>query len=249
MAIEIDNDYALYQVTDTLHQLVDRLNFNQDMIDTNTRTIDSALSTLMFEYQPSKINADSDFSINTSELIINADSDIQIYSASDVLIRAPMGFEVDAGIIKLDAESGVVFLDNGTEYASIDHDSGGLHLQISVASQNALTLSGTNSTFPGTITLPSSGVGSPATSAKTVDGAITEVHDELDDLSDDILPRINTLESKVGTIEGKVVSLQNKDANLEGRIQSLEALNISSRLNSIEASLQNILLRLDILEI
>lgn len=249
MAIEIDNDYAVYQITDTLHQLVDRLNLNQDKLDANTRTIDSALSTLMFEYQPAQINADSDFSINTSELIINADSDIQIYSASDVLVRAPQTFEVDAGIIRLDAASGVVFLDNGTEYASIDHDSGNLNLQISVASQDALTLSGTNSIFPGTITMPSSGVGSPATVAKTVDGAISEVHDELDDLSADVLPRINTLEGKVGTIEGQVISLQNKDANLEGRMQSLEALNISSRLNSIEASIQSILLRLDILEI
>ena len=249
MAIQIDNDYALYQVTDTLHQLVDRLNTNQDKIDLNTREIDSALSDLMTEYSPSRIDADSDFTIHTNELIISADSDIQIYSQSDVLVRAPSMFEVDAGTIKLDAASGISFLDNGTEYASLDHDSAGLHLQISVASQEALTLSGTDAEFPGTITLPSSGTGSPATSAKTVDGAITEVHDELDALTADVTPRINTLEGSVGTLQTQVSSLQNNLTTLDGRIGSLEALNISSRLNSIEANIQNILLRLDILEI
>ena len=40
MAIEIDNDYALYQITDTLHELVDRLNLNQGKIDLNTREVD-----------------------------------------------------------------------------------------------------------------------------------------------------------------------------------------------------------------
>ena len=249
MAIEIDNDYALYQITDTLHELVDRLNLNQGKIDLNTREVDSALSALMSEYQPSRIQADSDFSINTSELIINADSDIQIYSASDVLIRAPLEFAVDAGSIKLDASGGISFLDNGTEYASLDHDSGNLHLQISVSSQDALTLSGTEAIFPGTILMPSSGTGSPSTVSKTVSGSITEVHDELDALSADLSPRINTLEGAIPPIQSDVQALQSRVSSTEGRISNLEALNISSRLNSLEANLQNILLRLDILEI
>lgn len=249
MTIQIDNDYALYQVTDTLHQLVDRLNANREKFDENIREIDSALSTLMVEYQPSKINADSDFSINTEELIINADSDIQIYTTSDVLIRAPQAFEVNAGSIKLDATSGISFLDNGTEYASLDHDSGNLHLQISVSSQDALTLSGTEAIFPGTIQMPSIGTGSPATTSKTVAGSITEVHDELDALTGDIIPRINTLEGAVPLIQSDVTSLQSRVTTAEGRITNIEALNLSSRLNTIEANIQNILLRLDILEI
>ena len=249
MSIEIDNSYAVYQITDTLHQLVDRLNYNKDVFDGNIREIDSALSTLMLEYQPARINADSDFSINTSELIINADSDIQIYSASDVLVRAPKSFEVDAGTIRLDATSGVSFYDNGTEYATINHDSGNFHLQISVGSTEALTLSGTNASFPGDITLPSSGSASPSTTSKTVAGAITEIHNELDAVIQDYGPRINTLEGQVDTLESDVLSLKNKDINLEGRISNLEALQISSRLNAIEANIQNILLRLDILEI
>lgn len=249
MSIVIDNSYAVYQVTDTLHQLVDRLNYNKDVVDGNTRMIDSALSTLMLEYQPAQINADSDFSINTSELIINADSDIQIYSASDVLIRAPKNFEVDADIIKLDATSGIAFLDNGTEYASINHDSGNFHLQISVGSTEALTLSGTDASFPGSITMPPSGPASPNTSDKTVAGAITEVHNELDAVIQDYGPRINTLEGSVSSLQSNVSSVQTTLSQHDGRITNLEALQLSSRLNTIEADILNIKLRLDILEI
>lgn len=256
MAIEIDNDYALYQVTDTLHQLVDRLNLNQQKIDTNTRLLDSSVNDLSGVYDSVSITPVADFTIAADTLTVAVDSDfvvsadrwVSLNAEDNVFVRSVnksvilgTGGPVPALILRDE--------NTGTAFGALKKGSTSDEIELLAGLSTAATFTTSDITVPGTITMPSSGTGSPATTAKTVAAAITEVHDEVDELRDELTPRINTLEGKVSTVEGQIISLQNADASLDGRISSIEALNISSRLNSIEANIQNILLRLDILEI
>ena len=256
MIIETDSNYALYQVTDTLHQLVDRLNYNQGLIEVNTRLLDSSVNELQGVYFVDNITPDSDFTINADtlsleledDLITNASGQIRLNAENEVYIKSnSKSVFVGTG----GAVPALVLRDENTglPYGALKKGSLSNEIELLAGLQNAATFTSSDVTVPGSITLPSSGSASPATDHKTVAGALTEIHDEVDDLRDELTPRINTLEGKVSTIEGQITSLQNTDANLDGRITSLEALNISSRLNSIEANIQNILLRLDILEI
>lgn len=256
MAIEISNNYALYQVTDTLHQLVDRLNYNQQLFDSNTRLLDSSVNDLMGVYDSVSITPVADFTINADTLTLDVDSSLVIASDDTISITAENTIFIrsDNSSVLVGTGGPVPALllrdeNTGSPFGGLKKGSTATEIELLSGLSTAATFTSDDMTVAGTITMPSSGEGSPATVAKTVHAAITEVHNEVDTLRDDLTPRINTLEGKVSTIEGQITSLQNADTLLDGRINNLEALNISNRLNTIEANIQNILLRLDILEI
>jgi len=88
-----------------------------------------------------------------------------------------------SGDIALDADGGDVFLkDAGTQFAAFTNTSGNLILKSGTTT--AMTFSGANVTVAGSITMPSSGTGSPITTTKTVDGALSDINSRIPNVYD-----------------------------------------------------------------
>jgi len=253
MAIEIDNDYKSYRVTDTLHQLVDRLNENQDTVDDNTRLIDSSLNGLL-----DIIHVDSglidvtpnDLVINANNATFNLDSDLFVYANNSVQ-RLNRDLSLEAGrTISLQSDLdllNVVFKSSGTIYGGLRNNEGSL--EVMSGAQKGITFSGQNQTIYGNITMPSDGSASPNTSDKTVAGSISEVLNTVENNFEIVTDRLDLLDQNYVEQDTLLASHTASIADHENRIASLELLSISSRLTNIEAQIVAINNRLDLLGI
>ena len=256
MSINIDNDYPEFRITDTLHQLVDRLNLLTGILDSNLRQLDSATGNILLvvDSAGSGLVSDSDLTIdaNAGQININADSAISIHAGTNLLLKADKTVTVDAGDkIFLDADSGEILLRaNGTQFGALKKSTDGSYLEFYSGTSTALvfdsTLSGVFSTG---IKMPSSGSYSPVTDAKTVHGAINELKSASDSDHVENETRIGDLETNVSTLRTDVDNNATSINNLDSDLTSQQALDISNRLNTIESQIVLINDRLDILEI
>ena len=253
MAIELDNNYKSFRVTDTLHQLVDRLNENYDVVHDNTELIDSALNGLL-----SIIHVDSglidvtpnDLVINANNATFNLDSDLFVYANNSVQ-RLQTDLSLEAGrTISLQSDLdllNVAFKSSGTIYGGLRNNGGSL--EIMTGPQKGITFSGQNQTIYGNITMPSDGSASPNTSDKTVAGAISEVLNTVENNFETVTDRLDLLDQNHVEQDTILTSHTASIADHENRIASLELLSISSRLTNIEAQIVAINNRLDLLGI
>lgn len=257
MTISIDNDYPEFRVTDTLHQLVDRLNSLTEVIDSNTRVFDSAVSNLLVvvDSEGTGIEADSDLVITTTggKIDMDADSSIVVHAGTNLTLSAEQTVTIDAGTkMFLNTDDGEIFLrEQGTEFGSIRKVSGAYELEIFTGADRVLTFdSELKSTFSGEIEMPASGTGAPTlVTARKVNEALDEIVSEHD--SDHTL-----LEARVTVNEGLITGLRtdvdnhtSQISDLDSDLNTQQALNIESRLATIEAQIVQINNRLDILEI
>ena len=253
MTIEINNNYKSFRITDTLHQLVDRLNENNDAFDDNIRLIDSSLNGLL-----SIIHVDSglidvtpnDLTINANNATFNLDSDLFVYANNSVQ-RLERDLSLEAGrTISLQSDLdllNVVLKSSGTIYGGLRNREGSL--EIMTGAQKGITFSGQNQTIYGNITMPSDGSASPNTSDKTVAGAISEVLNTVEDNFATVTDRLDLLDETNVEQDTVLTSHTASIADHENRIASLELLNISSRLTNIEAQIVAINNRLNLLGI
>ena len=254
MAIEIDNDYPVFRVTHTLHQLVDKLNEYSDVVDANTRLIDSALNETIgvFDHTGS-INADSNLTITADNLHLSVDSGFGLaYLSSNRFVQnVENNYLLDVGnSITLSSgqdTANVILRSEGTTYGVLRNTGG--QLEILSGALVAQTMSSDGTTFSGEIVMPTTGDASPETDNKTVHGAINELHDEINDIVDTEIPRIGTLETDVSNLQTSVSNLQTSLSSVGDRVTTLEALNIANRLTTIESQIVQINDRLNILDI
>ena len=91
MPVNIDNDYPEFRITDTLHQLVDRLNGLTEILDSNIRQLDSATGNILLVVDSTGegLVADSDLNISASagKIDMTADSDISIDAGTNLTLR------------------------------------------------------------------------------------------------------------------------------------------------------------------
>ena len=252
MPIDIQNEYPEFTVTDTLHQLVDRLNDLTTVMSSNSTLFDSSVNDLLF-----MVSRDSGQ--------YTADSDLTIISDHDLTLQGNK-FRAEAGTVQLvstgvtevggtgaillssDQNAGNVLLrSEGSTFASFRNNNSNLQITTGPSLTSAISFTNTDAEFSGTITMPSTGDGSPYTVAKTVSGAINELHEELVQITDVELERIVSLESLTSqhsdTLSSHTISLSNHDT----RVSTLEALNIANRLNTLESKVSNIEVRLGLL--
>lgn len=257
MAIKIDNDYPEFRITDTLHQLVDRLNQLTNHIDSNTRLFDSAVNTMLnvVDSNGELIRADSDLAIRTDagSLEVVSDSDMSLTSGTNITIRADEAITMDAGTkMFLNADSGEILLrSQGTQFGALKKVDGANEMEIYTGLDTVLTFdSNLKSAFAGEIEMPASGTGAPTqVTARKVNEALDEIVTEHD--SDH-----TALEARVAAMEPEVTDLRNDLTNASARIDGndsdisvLQAVNIENRLANIEAQIITINNRLDVLEI
>jgi hypothetical protein len=253
MTIEIDNEYKSYRITDTLHQLVDRLNINGQVIDDNTRLIDSALNGLL-----DIIHVDSglidvkpnDLIINANNATFNLDSDLFVYANNSVQ-RLQTDLSLEAGrTISLQSDLdllNIALKSSGTIYGGLRNNGGSI--EIMSGPQKAITFTGQNQTVYGKITMPSDGSDAPDTSDKSVAGAINEVLNTVENNFSTVSGRLDLIDQNQTSQDNTLASHTTKIGDHENRIASLELLSISSRLTNIEAQIVAINNRLDLLGI
>jgi hypothetical protein len=257
MSINISNDYPSFKITDNLHQLVNRLGILTDAVDSNFRVIDSSMNDVLavVHRDSALITADNDLTIRADNLTLQVDSDLTsscdrwylntergatINSTNAVVLNSgttPTPFSYDL--------SNVCLQDRLSIYGGLENNNG--DLLIRTGTKEAVRFSDGDAEFPGTITMPTTGSGSPYTEAKTISGAINELHEELIQITDVELERIVVLE---GTTADHTTTLNQHTDTLNShdlRIQDIEGLLISIRLNSIESRLDDIETRLGLL--
>ena len=92
MAINIDNDYPEFRITDTLHQLVDRLNLLTEVVDSNMRQLDSATGSFssVVDSSGNGLIADSGLFISADfgQIDMSADSYIDITAGTNLTLSA-----------------------------------------------------------------------------------------------------------------------------------------------------------------
>ena len=232
MPIDIQNEYPEFTVTDTLHQLVDRLNDLTTVMSSNSTLLDSSVNDLLF-----MVSRDSGQ--------YTADSDLTIISDHDLTLQGNK-FRAEAGTVQLvstgvtevggtgaillssDQNAGNVLLrSGGSTFASFRNSNDNLQITTGPSLTTVLSLSPTDVEFSGTITMPSTGDGSPYTAAKTVSGAINELHDELVQITDVELERIVDLEAITTQHETKLSTINTTLEQHDTRTSTLEALNLS----------------------
>ena len=243
MIEKIDNDYQIFSVTDTLHQLVDKLTLTVNTIDSNTRQFDSAVSDLerVFHADSGVILADSDLVVyatnvtfhDSQDFTVNADN-IFLTPSTEVLLHAPS--------VKLESPNGISLVDSEVEYGTLANNNGDLKLLS--AGDTVILFDSAGTTFPKQLFLPLDGVGSPTTDAKTVDGALTELHTQIDLNDDSVHARVDALTSRVETLESTYSAYGDRIANLESDMSYMLGLNVentqqlhASRLTDIETRL------------
>ena len=257
MAINIDNDYPEFRITDTLHQLVDRLNLLTGVIDSNMRQLDSATGSFatVVDSNGSGLVVDSGLFISAlfGQIDMTADSYIDITAGTNLNLTAGDTVTIDAGDkIFLDADSGEILLrSQGTQFGALKKVDGANELSISTGLDTVISFDAQlKSSFSGEIEMPATGTGAPTLiTARTVNGAFDEVvniHDS-DHAVQEI--RIDTLET-LGL--GLRTDLDNNSAlisNLDSDLNTQQALDIETRLATIESQIVQINNRLDVLEI
>ena len=255
MPVNIDNDYPEFRITDTLHQLVDRLNLLTGIIDSNLRQLDSATSgiLLVVDSEGEGLNTDSDLRvISTGSIDILANSNIAIQTGDNLLLTADKTVTVDAGDkIFLDADSGEILLRaNGSQFGALKKSASGNYLEFYSGVNKALAFDATlTGAFSAGIEMPSTGTYTPLTTAKTVHGAINEL--KLASDSDHVQNenRIGGLETRVDTLRTDVDNNTALISDIDSDLTVQQTLNISDRLDTIEAQIILINNRLDVLEI
>lgn len=247
--IEFNKDEISFRVTDTLHQLVDRLNTFEDNHVYNRKLVDSNLNDLLFMIHRDSgvITADSDLTLTAANLTLDADGAFVSNATSFTSNTTGAHFINSTGTISLSSNqntANVLLRSDGSTYGALRNKSG--HLEIMSSLGTALTFSSGNATFPGTVTLPGNDLN---TSAKDAAGAINEVHDELDSELSLLDIRISDNAAEIVTLQNRVTSTETNTTSNTNRIANLEALNIADRLNAIEAQISTINNRLNILEL
>lgn len=253
MAInQIDNDYPDYTVSDTLHQLVDKLNVMVNTIDDNTRQFDSSVSAL-----ESVIDVETGIFTMANDLVVNA-TNVTFNDSDDFAVNAETGHLNFGGSLFVDASTAiildghnnlanVILRSNGSTYGALRNNNNNLELVSGVTPMLTFVGSSKDAEFSGTITMPSSGVGSPSTTAKTVDGALTELHSQIDSVNDDAQSAITALQLRVTTLENTVSSYGSRISSLEADVAYLQSLNIESKLNNHTTRLEDIETRLGLI--
>lgn len=253
MTIETNTNYKSFRITDTLHQLVDRLNDNNEIIRDNTEQIDSALNGLL-----SIIYVDSglidvgsnDLTINANNATFELDSDLFVY-ANNCVQRLETDLSLEAGrTISLQSDLDLLnisFKSSGTIYGGLRNNGGSI--EILSGPQKAITFNGQNQTLYGNITLPSDGSASPNTSDKTVAGSINEVLNTVENNFNNVTGRLDLIDQNQTLQDNTLASHTNQINDHENRITTLELLTISTRLLNIEAQIVLINDRLDVLGI
>ena len=257
MTINIDNDYPEFRVTDTLHQLVDRLNDLTDILDSNLRQLDSAAGNVLqvVDSNGTGLVIDSDlvFSALAGRVDMEADSAYTITAGTNFTANAGDTVSLSAGDkIFLNADSGEILLRaQGSQFGALKKTNGTNELEISTGLDTVLAFDGTlKSTFSGEIEMPASGTGAPTlVTARTVNAAIDEIVSEHDSDHTVLEGRVDTLEPLVTGLRTDVDNNRGLINGLDSDLTSQQALNISSRLDTIEAQIVLINDRLDILEI
>ena len=247
--IEFDKENISFRVTDTLHQLVDRLNVFEDRMVYNRKLIDSNLNDLLFMVHRDSgfITADSDLLITTENLTLETTG--ALTSTSNTFSSTTTGATLvnAGGTISLASDqdlANVLLRSNGQTFGAFRNKSG--HLEIMSSLGPAITFSTGDAKFVGTITPPG---GTLDTTAVDVVGAINEIHGELDSELSVLDARITSNDDDIGLLQSQMTSTVDNTADNANRIANLEALNIQSRLNTIEAQIVQINNRLNILEL
>jgi hypothetical protein len=147
-----------------------------------------------------------------------------------------------APLVKLMSANGVSLIDKAVEYGTLINNSGDLRL-IS-AGEIGLDFGPDGIVVPKEIQLPLDGVGSPSTDAKTVDGALTELHTEIDFNNDSVHARVDALTSRVETLESTYGAYGLRIAALESDMSYMLGLDVENtqqlhgdRLTDIETRL------------
>ena len=256
MPVNIDNDYPEFRITDTLHQLVDRLNGLTEILDSNIRQLDSATGNILLVVDSSGeglvVDSDLNISATAGKIDMRADSNIAIQAGANLLLTADKTVTIDAGDkMFLDADSGEILLrQNGTQFGALKKSADGHYLEFYSGLSPALAFDSTRSgVFSTGIKMPATGAYTPVTDAKTVHGAINEIISEHDSDHADHETRIGTLETDTAALRVDVDNNSTLIANLDSDLTTQQALDISNRLTTIEAQIVQINDRLDILEI
>ena len=256
MAINISNDYPEFRITDTLHQLVDRLNLLTGLLDSNMRQLDSATGNILLVVDSTGegLVGDSDLNITAQagKIDISADSNIAIQAGSNLLLTADKTVTIDAGDrMFLDADSGEIFLRaNGTEFGALKKSSDGNYLEFFSNTNPVITFDSTQSAFfVASLAMPSTGTYAPITTAKTVHGAINELKTTTDSNHASNVSRIVDTETNIDGLRTDVDNNTTTIGNLDSDLTAQQALDVSNRLDTIESQIAQINNRLDILEI
>ena len=256
MSFKIENDYPEFRITDTLHQLVDRLNLLTDVVDSNTRVFDSSVNNILkiVDSRGDGLVNDSDknFSAFFGTIDLATDSAFSIHSGTDLTLSADRNVFVDAGsTLFLETDSGEIFLrSQGTIFGALKKVVGTNELEIHTGLDAALTFSSTlDATFYGEINLPATGNGTPPTNSKTVSGALEELVQNHDSDHSALEARVDSNSTAIGGLVGDVATLENTLDQLDSDLGDQQLLNIADRLTTIEAQIVLINDRLDILEI
>ena len=257
MTINIDNDYPEFRVTDTLHQLVDRLNDLTGVLDSNIRQLDSAAGNVLQVVDSNGgglvIDSNLIFSALAGRVDMEADSSYTITAGTDFTANAGDTVSLNAGDkIFLNTDSGEILLRSlGTQFGALKKVTGASELEIHTGLDRVVSFDANlKSTFSGEIEMPSSGTGAPTlVTARTVDGAFDEIVSEHDSDHDALEARITALEPLVTGLRTDVDTNTSEIDGLDSDLILQQALNISDRLDTIESQIIQINDRLDILEI
>ena len=256
MTIKFDSDYPEFRITDTLHQLVDRLNLLTEMVDSNLSVLAGATSNVLevIDSDGGGITADSDLIISTQagKIDMIADSNIAVQAGDNMLLTADKTVTIDAGDrMFLDVDDGEIFLRaNGTEFGALKKSSDGNYLEFFSNTNPVITFDSTQSAFfVASLAMPSTGTYAPITTAKTVHGAINELKTTTDSDHASNVSRIADTELNIDVLTANVASNITSIGDLYTQVTATQTLNISSRLATIEAQIILINDRLDILEI
>ena len=257
MSIEIKNDYPEFRVTDTLHQLVDRLNDLTGLLDSNIRIFDSSVNNLLLvvDSEGSGIEADSDLVISTlgGKIDMSADSAITVTAGTNLTLSAEQSVTIDAGTTMfLNTDDGDIILrEQGTDFGALKKVTGAYELEIYTGTDVVLTFdSELKSTFSGEIEMPASGTGAPTlVTARTVNAALDEIVSEHDSDHTLLKGRVDTIEPLITGLRTDVDNNRTLINGLDSDITANQAINIASRLATIESQIIQINNRLDILEI
>ena len=256
MTIKFDSDYPEFRITDTLHQLVDRLNLLTAMVDSNLTTLAGATSNVLdvVDSEGGGISTDSDLVISTraGKIDMLADSNISVQAGDNFLITADKTVTIDAGDrMFLDADDGEIFLrTNGTEFGALKKSSDGNYLEFFSNTNPVITFDSTQSSFfVASLVMPSTGTYAPVTTAKTVHGAINEVKSNSDSDHASNESRITDTETNIDVLMANVASNVTSIGDINDELAATRTVNISSRLDTIESQIAVIINRLDILEI
>jgi hypothetical protein len=256
MSFKIENDYPEFRITDTLHQLVDRLNLLTDVVDSNTRVFDSSVNNILkiVDSKGDGLVNDSDkkFSAFFGTIDLATDSAFSIRSGTDLTLAAERNVFVDAGSkVYIDADSGeIVLRSQGTIFGGLKKVIGANELEILSGLDAALTFNATlDATVYGEINLPATGNGTPPTNSKTVSGAIAEIVQNQDSDYLDLDMRVDSNSAVITGLVGDIATIENTLVQLDSDLGDQQLLNIADRLTTIEAQIVIINDRLNVLEI